>query len=102
MIAPARLLPPDVSGLPAVEVRSIDGALLRIVPPPEAQTLFQRGVAEWIGRGRKRYLRLTVDAPWRGGRGNTRPVRGDSSCRVYAPGQNMGAPHLLREHNPTT
>lgn len=89
--------PRDGSRLPAVEVRSIEGELLRKIPPPDAEVLYRSGRAEWIGRGRGAYLRLTVEAPWRGGSHTTRRDRADQTCRTYAAGQAFGGPRTV-EH----
>lgn len=103
-MSPAPRSPADRSAPPAVEVRA-DGQLLRRVSEGAAAALVARGWAEWIGTGRRRYVRLTASAPlsvlpsWRGGDG-TRPVRGDSSCSVYGDGQLMGNKQTLREFIP--
>jgi hypothetical protein len=88
---------------PTVEVRA-DGQLIRRVSPGAAEALVSRGWAEWIGTGRRRYIRLTESAPlsslpgW-SGRDGTRPMRGDGSY-IYADGQLLGDPRSHREHTP--
>jgi len=89
-----------------VEVRNCAGELLARTTPSDADDLCQRGWAQWIGRGRRRYLRLLANPPplvsrrdWRGPN-PTQPVRADQTCRVYAPGQVMGDPTCAREHRP--
>lgn len=97
---------PNAAGAarPTVEVRA-DGQLLRRIAPGAAETLVARGWGEWIGTGRRRYIRLTAAAPlsalpgWHGKDG-TRPVRGDQTCRIYGQGQLMGTPQVLREFIP--
>jgi hypothetical protein len=87
----------DSSARPAVEVR-LDGRLIRRISEGEAKQLIDRGWGEWIGEGRRRYVRLTEAAPisafpsWRGPDG-TRPVRGQH-------GQLLGDPEKLREFCP--
>lgn len=89
---------------PGVEVRSA-GQLIRRVAPGAAETLVSRGWGEWIGTGRRRYIRLTPDAPlsslagWRGKDG-TQPMRGDGGF-IYGDGQLLGDPRSHREHIPT-
>lgn len=91
----------DRSARPAVEVRA-DGVLLRRVAPGAAKELVARGWAEWVGRGRRRYVRLTGSAPLSSlasglvGDG-THPLRADQTCKIYDPGQLMGDPSKLRE-----
>lgn len=93
------------AALPTVEVRA-EGQLLRRIAPGAAEVLVTRGWGEWIGTGRRRYVRLTANAPlsalpgWRGKDG-TRPMRGDGSFR-YGNGQLLGQPQSHREHIPTT
>jgi hypothetical protein len=98
---------PSIAGSPArpgVEVRA-DGVLLKRVSAGAADELVSRGWGEWIGTGRRRYLRLTESAPvsalhgWRGGDG-TQPLRGDRTCKRYGDGQLMGDPRRLREFIP--
>lgn len=66
--------------------------------------LIARGWGEWIGTGRRRYVRLTASAPlsalpgWRGKDG-TRPMRGDGTF-IYGHGQLLGDPKSHREHAP--
>lgn len=55
-----------------------------------------------VGIGNRRRIRYVqeegVGGPgWRGGSHTTRPMRADSSCRVYVEGQRMGQ---AREHIP--
>jgi hypothetical protein len=106
MRAPTAPRPRTNAGTPAppvVEVRTQDGQLLRRVALGAADTLVARGWSEWVGTGRRRYLRLTDAAPvsalhgWRGCDG-TRPIRADGTCRVYSAGQRMGHARSVREH----
>ena len=97
---------------PAVEVRTVDGALLPRINAAEAQILLRRGWAELIGTGGRRHLRLTAAAPLvqlraQGPRGDaTRPVRAggallpDGARSRYKPGQYLGDPLRHREHLP--
>lgn len=93
-----------IAARPGVEVRA-DGELLRRITSAAAEMLVGRGWGEWIGTGRRRYVRLTASAPvsalpgWRGKDG-TRPVRGDGTFR-YGNGQLLGQPQSHREHIPT-
>ena len=88
----------------AVEVR-VDGRLIKRVSPGAADTLVERGWAEWRGSGRRRYAELTASAPlsalhgWRGADG-TRPLRGDQTCKHFGADQLMGAPESHREFSP--
>jgi hypothetical protein len=90
----------DTSAPLTVEVRA-DGILKR-VSPGQAAMLVLRGWGEWIGSGRRRYVRLTDSAPlsslhgWLG-RDGTRPVRADQTCKVYKSGQAIGNPQTHRE-----
>jgi hypothetical protein len=85
----------------------MDGALLKRVAVGAAEMLVARGWAEWIGSGRRRYIRLTDSAPLsalHGVRGHdgTAAVRADQTCKVYGDGQLMGAPKSHREFLPSS
>lgn len=94
----------DDSARPGVEVRDRESRLIKRVTDDNAAELIRRGWADWIGRGRRRYVRLTPRAPlssFPSRRDNTQPMRADKSCQIYLPGQLMGSPRHLREHRPT-
>jgi len=90
----------DRSAQPAVEVRDNEGLLLRRIADGQADQLVALRWGEWIGAGRRRYVRLTSAAPvsafafWRG-RDGTRPARGQSD-------QFLGDPKKIREFRPVT
>ena len=82
------------------------------ISPENAEMLHARGWACWIGRGSRRHLRLTPDAPlallahgWHG-RDGTRPiiskggVRPDGTPSLYNRGQYVGDPIIRREFIP--
>ena len=99
-----RALNAAIAARRTVEVRNCAGELLARITPSDADDVCQRGWGQWIGRGRRRYLRLLANAPtlqtgrdWRGPN-PTQPVRADQTCSVYAPGQVMGDPYCVREH----
>jgi len=90
------------SARPTVEVRDYDGVLLRRVTSGQADALVAHTHGEWIGTGRRRYVRLTATAPISSiaacrNSGGTRPMRADGTCRIYADGQLMGDPRSHRE-----
>ena len=88
-----------------VEVRLNTGELIRRVAHGAADQLVLRGWAEWIGTGRRRYVRLTASAPlsslygW-GGKDGTRDMRADQTCKIRGKGQLMGEPKSHREFIP--
>lgn len=90
----------DTSAPLTIEVRA--NGILKHVSPGHAEMLVSRGWGEWIGSGRRRYVRLTDSAPvsalhgW-GGRDGTRPVRADQTCRTYKSGQAIRDPRTHRE-----
>ena len=90
---------------PTVEVRDPKGDLVGRVDRAGAAELIERRWADPIGQRGTKYLKLRVNAPWkpfakswRGGSNTTQPVRADSSCKTYGPGQLMGHSKSLREH----
>jgi hypothetical protein len=93
----------DGSARPLVEVR-VDGVLLKRVAPGAAEQIVGRGWGEWIGVGRRRYVRLAESAPlsalrgWRGKDG-TRQVRAEGTM-TRAAGQRMGDSRSHREFIP--
>lgn len=84
---------------PTVEVRDCDGALLPRISAEQAEVLYARGWARWSGKGARRHLTLTDDAPLRrlppGSRAGTKRDRADQTCRVYKHGQAFGGPHQV-------
>lgn len=101
--SPAARSAQPAAGVSLVDVRLDGGALLKRVAVGAAEMLVGRGWGEWIGTGRRRYLRLTGSAPLsalhgvRGHGDRTRPVVADQTCRIYADKQLMGAPKSHRE-----
>jgi hypothetical protein len=90
---------------PTLEVRDHTGDWVGRVDRAGAAELIERGWADPIGEHSVKYLKLREKAPWkplakswRGGSKATQPVRADSSCKSYGPGQLMGNSKLLREH----
>ncbi len=84
-----------------VEVRHED-LLIKRVTVEGAEELVCRGWAEWIGRGSRRYVRMTPAAPLSALHGfrpsvHTKPVVADGSCRDHAAGQVIGHPRTNRE-----
>jgi hypothetical protein len=102
--SPADRSAPPAAGVRLVEVRFGD-ELLKRVAPAAADQLVSRGWGEWIGSGRRRYVRLTQAAPvsaLHGVRGHdgTAALAADHTCKVYRDGQLMGAPRSHREFLP--
>lgn len=46
-----------------VDIRSQCGELLRRVATADAQRLAAAGLGEWVGAGRRRYVRLLAESP---------------------------------------
>ncbi|MBZ5586923.1 MAG: hypothetical protein LAQ30_33000 [Acidobacteriia bacterium] len=90
---------------PTVEVRDGEGALLPRISAGHADLLYARGWARWSGKGARRHLTLTDDAPLRrlppGSHAGTKRDRADQTCRVYKDRQPFGGPHQV-EFIPTT
>jgi len=65
----------------------------------DAETLIARGWAEWRGKGTRRHLQLTSDAPLRRmprqSAAGVRRDRADHTCRIYGDRQPFGAPCIL-------
>lgn len=84
---------------PTVEVRDDDGLLLPRVSAANADLLYARGWARWSGKGARRHLTLSADAPLRlvppGSRSGTRRDRADQTCNSYVSGQPFGGPHQI-------
>lgn len=84
---------------PTVEVRDHDGALLPRISEAHADLLCARGWAHWSGKGARRHLTLTDDAPLRrlpaGSQAGTKRDRADQTCNVYKHGQAFGGPHQV-------
>jgi hypothetical protein len=84
---------------PSVEVRDHDGALLPRISKASADMLHARGWAHWSGKGARRHLTLSEDAPLRrlppGSRAGTRRDCADQTCRVYQNRQAFGGPHQV-------
>ncbi|MGH9622338.1 MAG: hypothetical protein ACRD45_21855 [Bryobacteraceae bacterium] len=81
-------------------MRNHAGDLIRKTHAENAEALVSRGLGEWIGRGDKRYVRLSESAPtlqtaqgWRGGSNTTQRIRTDAGIIV-------GAPKSGLEHKP--
>jgi hypothetical protein len=89
----------DRSARPTVEVRDNGGALLPRVTAADAELLHARGWAHWAGKGERRHLTLTADAPLRrlapGSHAGTRRDRADQTCRIYADRQPFGGRHQV-------
>lgn len=88
------------SATPTGEVRRIivvdeDNGPLPRISLADANALWARGWAEWIGKKTRRHLRLTAAAPLRrtppGSGTATRRDRADQTCGVYAAGQPFGS-----------
>jgi hypothetical protein len=94
--------PADRSAQPTVEVRH-DGLLIKRIAPGAAEELVGREWAQWIGTGRRRYIRLSDTAPlsclhgWTGGNHTTRAARAGGSLRRAA-GQRLGYGPATQEH----
>lgn len=91
---------PDRSGPAAVEVRNHAGDLIRRTHAENADAIVSCGLGEWVGRGPKRYVRLSETAPvlqraqgWRGGSNTTQRIR--TECGII-----IGAPKSGLEHKP--
>lgn len=82
-----------------VEVRDHDGALLPRISEAHAEMLHARGWAHWSGKGARRHLTLTDDAPLRrlppGSHAGTKRDRADQTCKVYKHGQAFGGPRQV-------
>lgn len=79
-----------------------DGEMIKRVSVGDAEQLVSLCWAEWIGRGRRRYIRLTESAPvsslgWSLVGNGTRPIRADHTCSQHGDGQLMGDRQKLRE-----
>jgi len=99
----------DQSAPPAAELRLVEvrfgDALLKRVATGAADQLVSRGWGEWIGSGRRRYVRLTESAPvssLHGVRGydGTCRLKAEGRGRVYDPGQVIGESRSHREFLP--
>ena len=89
--------PADTSAPPTIELRNDNGDLVHRVHPERAAKIVSSLLGEWIGSGRRRYVRLAKSVPtlpggWRGGGNTTQRVRNDQGVIV--------APDYIREHKP--
>ncbi len=84
---------------PTVEVRDHDGVLLPRITRADADVMHARGWAHWSGKGARRHLTLSPDAPLRrlppGSKAGTRRDRADQTCREYSNGQPFGGRRLV-------
>jgi hypothetical protein len=94
----------DSSARPTVEVRDIDGGMLPRITVAAADLMHAKGWAHWSGKGARRHLTLTADAPLRrlppGSSSGTRRDRADQTCHVYANHQPFGGKRQI-EFTPT-